>query len=143
MIRVRQERFLSLAKSRGYSAEQVAGSIAQDHGDGWLTVDERHRAYPHAGGPVAPHGGAGTELKKLLAGFPLYIKVTPSCPCNQRAKHMDNMGCDWCEENLPTIVEWLKEEHAKRKMLMPFSEVAVTQLVKFAIRRARKKGTCQ
>lgn len=88
-------------------------------------------------------GGPGTELKRLLAGFPLYIKTTPSCPCNKRAQLMDDRGCQWCEENMPTIVGWLQEEHASRKMLVPFSEVAVTQLINLAIRRAKKKGNSQ
>ncbi len=85
--------------------------------------------------------GPGTELKKLLAGFPLYIKTTPGCKCNERAKHMDRMGCDWCEQNIDTIVGWLKEEHENRKVLLPFSENLASVLVKRAIAKARKANS--
>lgn len=88
--------------------------------------------------------GPGTELKKLLAGFPLYIKTTPSCPCNKRAMLMDkneHKEPGWCEKNLDTIVGWLKEEHVRRKILIPFSEIAVKQLVRMAIRRAKKANS--
>ena len=53
---------------------------------------------------------------------------------------MNEKGCDWCDENLEEIVGWLKEEHAKRKSSIPFIPLAVRQLVRLAIRRARKKG---
>lgn len=55
---------------------------------------------------------------------------------------MDRMGCEWCEQNLDTIVGWLKEEHQRRKMLVPFSAMAARQVVKLAIRRA-KRGNSQ
>lgn len=94
---------------------------------------------------AVPPSGPGTELKKILAGFPLYIKVTPSCPCNARAKVMDknereNPG--WCEENIDTIVGWLREEHAKRKSAVPFIDMAVKKLIRIAIKRA-KRGNSQ
>ena len=51
----------------------------------------------------------GQELKRLL-NFP----ITPDCLCNQRAAHMDVMGCKWCRENVDLIVSWLHEEYAYR-----------------------------
>jgi hypothetical protein len=82
-------------------------------------------------------GGPGTELKALLAK--IGITSTPTCSCNRRAKTMDEKGCDWCEQNIDEIVGWLKEEHARRKSRIPFIHIAVAQMVKLAIRRARKK----
>jgi len=79
------------------------------------------------------YGGPGTELKNLLRK--IGIKATPNCQCNQRAKVMDERGCDWCEENIETICEWIKEESSKRGML--FVKSAVKLMVRHAIRRAR------
>ena len=79
--------------------------------------------------------GPGTELKKLLSK--VGITTSPGCACNQRAKVMDQKGCDWCAENLPTITAWLKEEHTRQKIMLPFSETVVSLLVRYAIRRAR------
>jgi hypothetical protein len=79
--------------------------------------------------------GPGTELKKLLSKVGITTK--PGCACNKRARVMDEKGCDWCAENLSTITAWLKEEHARQKIMLPFSETAVSLLVRYAIRRAR------
>lgn len=89
---------------------------------------------------LAIQSGAGTELKKILGM--LGIKPEKGCQCNKRARYMDKMGCDWCEQNLDKIVGWLKEEHERRKMMLPFSAVAARQVVKLAIRRA-KRGNSQ
>lgn len=83
-----------------------------------------------------PSHGPGTELKKLLAGFPLYITATPNCSCNARAAEMDARGCDWCEENIDTVVGWLREEATKRGL--PFLDSAGRLLVRRAIRNARR-----
>jgi hypothetical protein len=80
--------------------------------------------------------GPGAELKALL-GY-VGITATPSCPCNQRAKVMNERGCDWCEENIDTISGWLEEEAKKRNL--PYMHAAGRMLIRLAIRRARKKG---
>lgn len=84
---------------------------------------------------VPSPSGPGTELKKLLSKVGITTK--PGCACNRRARVMDEKGCDWCAENLSTIVGWLKEEHTRQKIMIPFSETAVSLLVRYAIRRAR------
>ena len=76
----------------------------------------------------------GTELKKLLSK--IGIKATPNCSCNKRAILMDTNGIEWCENNIDTIVEWLKEEATKRKL--PFIDMAGRLLVKQAIKNAKK-----
>lgn len=86
-------------------------------------------------------GGAGTELKSLLGWFGM--KPTPGCKCERRARLMDTKGCDWCEQNLAEIVGWLQEEHGRQGISLPFVALAAEQLVKLAIRRARKKGICR
>ena len=84
--------------------------------------------------PPAPARGPGTELKKLLAV--VGITATPDCSCNARAAEMDRQGCDWCEQNIDTIVGWLREQAEARGL--PFLDVAGRMLVRRAIRNARR-----
>src|SRR5262249_8473634 len=77
-------------------------------------------------------GGAGTELKKLLAK--IGITTTPDCACNQRAIEMDQKGVEWCAANVETIVGWLQEEATRRKL--PFTKLGGRTLLRLAIRRA-------
>lgn len=56
--------------------------------------------------------GPGTELKKMFADLGIVSSLT--CNCNARAREMDQMGIEWCEEHIDKIVGWLKEEHAKQ-----------------------------
>ena len=81
-------------------------------------------------------GGPGTELKTLLAGWPLYLTSSPDCACNARAAEMDRQGVEWCEANIDTIVGWLREQAEARGL--PFLDVAGRLLVRRAIRNARR-----
>jgi len=85
--------------------------------------------------PDTKHG-PGTELKRLLAGFPFYIKTTPNCRCNARARQMDVWGIEGCEERADLIVGWLKEEAERRNLL--FIDAAGRLLLRKAIAAARK-----
>jgi hypothetical protein len=89
--------------------------------------------------PRSPDAGAGTELKRLLAGWPFRIVATKTCSCNAKARTMDAKGIEWCEANIDTIVGWLREEAKKRKA--PFADFVGRLLVKRAIRNARKSAT--
>lgn len=85
---------------------------------------------------VGANGGPGTELKKLLAK--IGIVATPTCRCNSRAAVMDEnerKTPGWCEENIDTIVGWLREEAANRGL--PFLDAAGRVLVRRAIRNAK------
>jgi hypothetical protein len=86
-----------------------------------------------------PTRGPGTELKKLLAGWPFRIMAKPNCSCNARARTMDERGCDWCSANEGTIIGWLREEAAKRRIL--FIEFAARMVVRKAIANARKASS--
>lgn len=82
--------------------------------------------------------GPGTFLSKTLEK--IGIKSSPTCSCKGRAMLMNKHGVDWCAENVPLIVSWLREEAEKRKL--PFIDLAGTLLVKRAIslsRAAKKK----
>jgi hypothetical protein len=81
--------------------------------------------------------GVGTELHKLLKliGY----KITPGCKCLQYIREMNKNGIEWCEQNKSTIIDWLKEEHKRRKLVIPFSPFAASKLIELAIWRAKRK----
>ena len=94
--------------------------------------------------------GPGHFLKQNLKKY-LGIESTPNCSCNKRALMMDIQGPEWCKQNIPTIVNWLKEEYDRRRSssdkteklglvasLLPFSEKAATILVKTSIKQSEK-----
>jgi hypothetical protein len=82
--------------------------------------------------------GPGTELRKLLAGWPFYIVSSPTCKCNARARYMDEKGCDWCEspEGMAEILGFLRDAATERGL--PFIDMAARLLVRRAIANARK-----
>jgi hypothetical protein len=80
------------------------------------------------------HGLPGTELKKLLKKF--FVGEEQGCGCNKRAAEMDRRGPDWCEQNIETIVGWLRSAAKLRKL--PFVEFAARAIVRRAIKNARK-----
>lgn len=83
-----------------------------------------------------PEGGVGSEVKKLLSR--IGITASPTCQCAAKARQMDYMGVKWCEDNIDTIVGWLRDEARTRKL--PYSDFAGKALLLYAIRRARKAG---
>lgn len=83
--------------------------------------------------------GPGTHLKRLLRQFGIVDRE--GCGCRDKAREMDRRGVEWCAENIDTIVGWLREEAERREL--PFVEFAARQLVKLAIRRARKKDNAK
>jgi hypothetical protein len=145
MITGKKSFFLDRCNQRGYSLEEVKDCIIEDDGE-YITIDENHPSYPKQSKhtmlttlspltQVTPdRSGPGTELKKLLSK--IGITATPNCSCNARAKIMDKNGSDWCENNIDTIVGWLKEEATKRNL--PFINYAAKLLIKKAIKNARK-----
>lgn len=78
--------------------------------------------------------GPGTKLSEMLEK--IGIKSTPNCSCKARAKMMNEKGYEWCEQNIDTIVGWLKEEAQKRKL--PFIDMAGKIIVKRAISLSKK-----
>lgn len=119
--------------------------LCQKHGSYWQAWEEGRGPGQLTGGtariiarskntPVVA-GGPGTELKKLLSWFG--IKATGRCKCNNRARVMDNWGPQKCREKMDTILIWLEEEAAARKL--PFWKFAAKIAVETAIARAKKK----
>ena len=81
---------------------------------------------------------AGTELKRLLAEWPLRIQDFPGCSCHNIETKMNGMGLGWCEskDGMDEIVASMKESAARRGL--PFLDAAARLLVKRAIHNARK-----
>jgi hypothetical protein len=50
---------------------------------------------------------------------------------------MNLWGCDKCEEKVDEIAEWMQQEAWRRKL--PAPRIILKQLIRIAIRRARKK----
>lgn len=93
--------------------------------------DKRSREVVNIGFPQ----GVGIELKRLLRK----IGITPKtgCKCKDHAKQMDDLGVEWCLQNVETIADWMQEEAKERKI--PFLRVGAKILVKKAIRNAKRK----
>lgn len=129
---------------RGYMLHEIMPCVIKKDGDQW-TIDTAHPAYPlinRRPQPRTPVGysapipdiGPGAMLKKQLKK--IGIHATEQCACNARAAMMDALGCDWCEQNIDTIVGWLREEAARRKL--PFIELFGVFLIRRAIRLSRR-----
>lgn len=118
-------------RERGYTLNEVRACIVSEDGD-QITVDETHHAYPRQHGP-------GTELKKLLAGWPFRMVASGDCKCTTRARYMDEKGCGWCEspEGMAEIMGFLREAAEERGL--PFLDFPARLLVRRAIHNARRK----
>lgn len=80
--------------------------------------------------------GPGSELKKLLEGWPFRIPAKHECPCLDYSKKMDAWGPDECERRIDEIIEHLRGQAAERGL--PFIEVGARMLVQRAITLSRK-----
>lgn len=78
--------------------------------------------------------GSGTILSNMLSY--IGINSSPNCSCKQRAIEMNIKGNDWCENNISTILGWLKEESGKRNL--PFIETIAKMIVLRSIRLSKK-----
>ena len=137
MIACQLKHLAARCRQRGYTLDEVRACIVSEDGD-QITVDDTHAAYPREPKPQLPAiGGPGVELKKLLGR--IGITSSSNCSCNAHARRMDEMGCDWCAANVPTITEWMRGEAAKRKL--PFIATLAGLMVKRAIHNARKEAS--
>lgn len=78
--------------------------------------------------------GPGSILSNMLSY--IGIKSSPTCSCKRHAIEMNERGPDWCEQNIDTILGWLKEESKKRNL--PFVESVARIVVGRAIKVSRK-----
>jgi hypothetical protein len=148
---VTEQKIAAICELRGISREEFQDSIAEDLGGGMYRLTDSavtSIVSPNIHGQpstMAPRGrsasaGPGAELKRLLSRVGIHAAAT--CACNARAAQMDRWGPDECENRLEEIVGWLQEEHAKRaaarETILPFSKLLAANIVKLAIRRARR-----
>jgi len=93
--------------------------------------------------PVAH--GPGTELKRIIATahrfLPwLNLSEQHGCKCNETAAWMDSLGPSGCEQRMGEIVNRLRVEAERRQLRVPFQRIAAEKMVRWAIRRARKRA---
>lgn len=136
---------------KGYSIEEIHACIVEQKDNNYI-LDTDHPSFPKIkkdgyNPPVIKsnntepipttinsNGKVGSELKKLLAK--IGIRSSQNCSCNTRAKAMDNLGIEWCENNIETIINWLREEANNRKLL--FLDSVGKLLVNRAIKNAKR-----
>jgi len=78
--------------------------------------------------------GPGTVLSKMIKS--LGIVMSDSCSCRRHAIEMNTKGSDWCEQNIDTVVGWLREEANRRGL--PFVDLVGKLMVNRAIKKSRK-----
>ena len=78
--------------------------------------------------------GPGTVLSKMIKS--LGIVMSDSCSCRRHAIEMNTKGSDWCEQNIDTVVGWLREEANRRGL--PFVDMVGKLMVNRAIKKSRK-----
>ena len=78
--------------------------------------------------------GPGTILTGMISA--LGIKSSSTCSCRRHALEMNEKGPDWCEQNMDTIVSWLRDESSKRGL--PFVDTVGRMMVQRAISKSRK-----
>ena len=78
--------------------------------------------------------GPGAILTNMIKS--IGIVSSSSCSCRRHAIEMNEKGSDWCEENMSTILGWLKDESKKRNL--PFVETVAKMIVNRAINKSRK-----
>ena len=76
----------------------------------------------------------GSVLAKTIKS--LGFTMSDTCPCKRHALEMNDRGNDWCEENIGTIVGWLREETHRRNL--PFIDSIGRLMVSNAIAKSRK-----
>lgn len=78
--------------------------------------------------------GPGSILTGMIST--LGIKSTSNCSCRRHALEMNEKGPQWCEENIDTILGWLKDESKKRGL--PYVETVARMMVNKAISKSVK-----
>jgi hypothetical protein len=135
MIALTLEQLRLQARNRpaSYMRDVIAHASISDEHTVYLTP-EAYQILQHRYAEIGP----GTELRKLLSGWPFYIVSSPTCKCNARARYMDAQGCDWCEspEGMAEIMGFLREAAEERGL--PFLDLPARLLVRRAIANARK-----
>lgn len=123
------------SKPEGYLEDVLSYVVERKDTHVLFETDDYYALRDKYSGDVDPvHRGVGTELHKLLGKFGIHMQT--GCSCRARMTQMNKWGCGGCEANVETILEWLREEAAKRGL--PFLKPLGRLLVKRAIHNAKK-----
>lgn len=132
-------------RPKGYMEDVISKGIIEN-GILFLRDDVYRELRSKYGGKIPPlpprppklisavQDGAGTELKKLIERFG--FKPKAGCKCKQHMLEMNRRGADWCEQNIDTIVGWLREEAGRAGY--PFTVIGARILVNRAIKKSRQ-----
>jgi hypothetical protein len=127
----------SKSKPEGYLKDVMSYVVERKDNFVLFENDDYYMLRDKYSGDVDPvHRGPGTELHKLLAFFGVYMRA--GCSCRGRMVQMNKWGCNGCEQNIQTIVEWMKEEAAARGL--PYLSTVGRMLVRRAIHNARREA---
>ena len=118
--KIREEALLAYWERR-LAIDDYSRQLAEKVWQGY----ERHRA--------AEAAGPGSRLEALLAFFG--IVPVAGCKCRKRAAEMNTRGVNWCAAHRDLIVEWMREEAARRGW--PFFAPAARALLAIAIAWSR------
>lgn len=94
MIRCNRKHLEARARERGYTLEQVAACIVSEDGD-LITVDETHKAYPHAKpglGDMVASGLAAVGITKERAQAVANAVGVKDCGCAKRQAALNELG---------------------------------------------------
>jgi hypothetical protein len=78
--------------------------------------------------------GPGSILTGMIKT--LGISSSSTCSCRRHALEMNDQGPDWCEQNMETILSWLRDEAKKRGL--PFIDMVGKAMIQRAVNRSRK-----
>lgn len=114
-------------------------SVAARQENGWVYFeDDVFTSLLQRYSPERLYRGPGKVLHDMLSTFGIHMR--PNCQCKARMAQMDKWGCDQCQQNIETIVEWMREEAAARKL--PYLKTIGRLLVRRAISTARREAKC-
>lgn len=78
--------------------------------------------------------GPGSILTGMIKS--LGISSSSTCSCRRHALEMNEQGPDWCEQNMDTILSWIRDEAKKRGL--PFIDMVGRAMIQRSINRSRK-----
>ena len=81
-------------------------------------------------------GTTGTHLKNILERLPVF-RFKPCGDCKRFMRVMNKQGPDWCENNIPLIVNRMRNAARQRKL--PFARWFAIRLIKRSIKLSRAK----
>ena len=105
------------------NGEPISEDLRQKYKDSWTFAPSQHQS------------GVGTELSRIFSWF--WFQADAGCNCKHYANEMNKNGIEWCKNNLPTIMGWVKEGAAKQGIdFGKIQETGAKMAILLAIKRA-------